>query len=99
MADSTHDAAHPGDGPVTARIRAKLTEAFSPAILEIIDDSESHRGHGGFREGGETHFNVEIVAEAFAGMSRVEQQRRVYSVLSDELSDRVHALSLKISAP
>ena len=56
-------------------IRRKLTGAFQPARLEIVDDSHRHAGHAGARPGGETHFNVEIVSEAFAGKSRVERQR------------------------
>ena len=81
------------------RIERKLTEALSPSRLSIDDDSEKHRGHGGYREGGETHFRVEIVAEGFAGQSRVERQRRVYQILSEELAERVHALQLVTLTP
>ena len=80
-------------------IRQKLTEAFSPSRLDIIDDSASHQGHSGWRPGGETHFLVEIVAEAFAGKSRVERQRAVYAVLDAELSTTVHALSVRTMTP
>ncbi len=80
-------------------IRDKLTQAFQPSSLKIADDSHRHAGHGGARPEGETHFRVEIVAAAFAGRSRVERQRMVYSVLAEELADRVHALQLRTLAP
>ena len=81
------------------RIESKLTEALRPARLEIADDSEKHRGHGGYREGGETHFRVEVVSAAFEGQSRVQRQRRVYEILTEELEERVHALQLKTLTP
>ncbi len=83
------------------RIRQKVTAAFQPTHLEVVDDSGSHAGHAGAHPdgGGETHFNVAIESAAFAGKSRVERQRLVYAVLADELKERVHALSLKLSAP
>lgn len=83
----------------TETIRAKLEEAFNPVVLEVVDDSERHRGHGGYREGGETHFNVRIVSAAFEGRGRVEQQRMVYRALADELAGPVHALSLDLATP
>ncbi|MEJ1160361.1 BolA family protein [Prosthecomicrobium sp. N25] len=81
------------------RIREKLTAAFSPARLEVIDESDHHRGHGGWREGGETHFRVRIVAESFRGASRVEMHRLINRVLAEELAERVHALAIEASAP
>lgn len=81
------------------RIRDKLTAAFAPDQLEVIDESEQHHGHGGWREGGETHFRVRIVAGAFAGRSRVEQHRMINAVLADELAERVHALALEVAGP
>lgn len=81
------------------RMRQKLTEAFAPTRLDIIDDSHRHAGHAGAREGGETHFTVEIVAAAFAGKSRVERQRLVYATLAAELQERVHALALRTLTP
>ena len=80
------------------RITQKLTEAFAPTHLEVIDESEQHRGHGGYREGGETHFRVVMRSEALGDMSRVARQRAVYKALSAELEERVHALALDISA-
>lgn len=81
------------------RIRTKLTEAFAPAALDIEDESARHAGHAGAAPGGETHFRVRIVSAAFAGMGRVERQRRVYAVLASELSERVHALALETRTP
>ena len=84
------------EGPVTRRLRARLEAEFAPIELEVRDDSERHRGHSGWREGGETHFHVRMRAAAFDGLSRVERQRRVHAALAEELADRVHALSLKL---
>lgn len=84
---------------IADRMRRKLEAAFAPARLEIVDDSHRHAGHAGARPEGETHFNVTIVSAAFAGIGRVERQRKVYSVLADELRDRVHALQLRTLAP
>ena len=84
------------EGAVAAGMRAKLQKAFAPSHLEIIDNSEAHRGHGGYREGGETHFKIVIHGSAFAGLSRVAQQRAVFGVLKDDLADRVHALELDV---
>lgn len=83
-------------GKITDSIRQKLTDAFSPVMLEIIDDSEKHRGHGGYREGGESHFTVRIKADHFNGLSRVAKQRAVYHVLAEELKEDVHALALDV---
>jgi len=79
------------------RMQQKLTEAFAPVTLEIIDESEAHRGHGGYQEGGETHFKIVIKAAAFNGMSRVAQQRAVMATVKQELDERVHALALEVS--
>jgi len=84
-------------------MRDKLTAAFAPSLLVIQDDSGRHAGHSGETRTdgsqGETHFSVRIVSAHFAGLSRVERQRRVYDVLSQELSDQVHALSLTALSP
>jgi BolA protein len=77
-------------------MRAKLQAAFSPATLEVIDESDQHRGHGGWREGGETHFRVRMAAAAFDGMSRVNRQRAVNKVLAEDLETGVHALALEL---
>ena len=80
-------------------ITEKLTAAFAPAALEVIDESHHHQGHGGWREGGETHFRVKMVSAAFAGKSRVDRHRAVNQVLDAELKGRVHALALETRAP
>jgi len=81
------------------RIAEKLTAAFQPESLEVIDESEQHHGHAGWREGGETHFRVKIVSDAFASKSRVDRHRMVNEALADELAAGVHALAIKASAP
>ena len=78
------------------RITQKLTEAFSPVELQVIDESEQHRGHGGYIEGGETHFKVVMKSADMNGLSRVARQRAVYAVLKSELEERVHALALQV---
>lgn len=80
-------------------IADKLTKAFAPARLEVIDESHQHQGHAGSRPGGETHYRVHIVSEAFRGKSRVERHRMVNETLSRELAGGVHALAIHASAP
>ncbi|MES0861833.1 BolA family protein [Ruegeria sp. SCPT10] len=80
---------------ITEDIRTRLQAAFDPRELEVIDDSESHRGHAGFQEGGESHFNVRIRAAVFEGQSRVARHRAVHKVLGDVVP-RIHALALDI---
>lgn len=80
-------------------IHRKLSAEFVPAELVVTDDSARHEGHSGHRHGGETHFIVKIVSPAFAGLSRVERQRRVYAVLAEELRTQIHALQLTTLAP
>jgi BolA family transcriptional regulator, general stress-responsive regulator len=81
------------------RIEDILTEAFQPVSLTITDDSARHEGHAGAAPGGETHYSVEIISEAFAGLSRVQVQRTVMMVLQAEFDTGLHALSLKAAAP
>ena len=83
--------------PVIDEIRTRLEDAFAPRDLDVIDESERHRGHAGWQEGGESHFRVKIAAEAFADMSRIERHRAVHAALGPELVGRIHALALKIS--
>lgn len=80
---------------ITDEIRDRLESAFSPTELEVVDDSESHRGHAGYQEGGESHFNVRIRAGAFEGQSRVARHRAVHAALGD-IVPRIHALALDI---
>ncbi len=86
-------------GQVAHAIEQKLTAAFRPERLEVVDESARHAGHAGAREGGESHFHVVIVSAAFEGQGRVQRQRRIYSALAEELAGPVHALSLKALAP
>ena len=88
---------------VADSIRQKLTAAFSPQSLDVVDESHRHAGHAGATRDdgsqGETHFHVRLVTAAFDGVSRIERQRRVHAVLADELKGPVHALSLTLLAP
>ena len=86
-------------GAISEMIRTKLEAAFQPTRLEVDDDSARHAGHAGARVGGESHFNVTIEAQAFAGAAKVARQRMVYHALSAELAGPVHALSVKALAP
>lgn len=81
---------------VTEEMRGRLQAAFDPERLEIEDESESHRGHAGYQEGGESHFRVMIRAGEFAKMSRIERHRAVHRALGAELTARIHALALDI---
>jgi len=78
---------------------AKLTRALAPLSLDVVDESHQHAGHAGHREGGETHFRVYIVSDAFRGKSRLERHRMVNEVLAAELEGGVHALAIQASAP
>jgi len=80
------------------QIEEKLNAAFSPELLEVVDESEKHRGHAGWREGGQTHFRVSIKSATFAPMSRVDRHRAVHAALTPRLVRSIHALSLDISA-
>jgi BolA protein len=84
---------------VAATIAAKLTAAFAPSALEVVDDSHRHAGHAGASPAGETHFHVRIVAAAFEGQSRVARQRALYKALAAELAGPVHALALEALTP
>jgi BolA family transcriptional regulator, general stress-responsive regulator len=84
---------------VADTIRTKLTERFTPTRLEISDESYRHAGHEGARPEGETHFSITIVSAAFVGQGRVARQRLVYQTLAEELSSRIHALSLTTLEP
>lgn len=84
---------------VAKTIEKKLRDAFTPEHLDIEDQSHLHAGHAGAREGGQSHFKVDIVADAFAGKSRLERQRMIYAILAEELKGPVHALSLSARTP
>jgi len=80
-------------------ITTKLRAAFAPESVRVEDESHLHEGHAGHRPGGETHFRLYIVAEAFSGKSRVERHRMINTALASELKDRVHALAIHAAAP
>ena len=86
-------------GAVANAIDNKLRARFTPARLSIEDDSARHRGHAGHREGGETHFKVEIVSDVFEGKNRVTRQRLVYDTLKDEFASGLHALEVRALTP
>jgi len=77
----------------------RLSSALNPTRIELTDDSEQHRGHGGYNPAGESHFSLRIESAAFAGRSRVERQRMVYAALGELMHERVHALSIRAAAP
>ncbi len=80
-----------------ARIRQKLTEAFSPvSFLEVINESHKHKGHSGSPETGESHFKISLKALAFEGLSRVAAHQLIYKTLEAEFKAGLHALSIKI---
>gem|GEM_PF-25925 len=89
----------PLTAPIAAEITRRLTEALGPTHLQVIDDSEKHRGHAGHDERGESHFTVEIESPRFAGLNRVARQRAVNHALAELLKERVHALAIKARAP
>jgi BolA family transcriptional regulator, general stress-responsive regulator len=80
-------------------ITNKLREAFTPESLDVIDESHLHEGHAGHRPGGETHFRIYIVSDAFEGKSRIERHRLINATLAAELAGPVHALAIKAQAP
>jgi BolA protein len=80
-------------------ITKKLSAAFAPESLKVQDESHLHAGHAGHREGGQTHYRVHIVSNAFKGKSRLDRHRMINDVLKDELAGGIHALALHASAP
>lgn len=80
----------------TQRIESRLRAAFNVTALEVRDDSEAHRGHAGFQEGGESHFHVMLRAPELAGQSRIARHRAVHKALGADLVGEIHALSLDL---
>ena len=87
------------DQPVKHTITNKLREAFSPESLDVQDESHLHEGHAGHRPGGETHFRIYIVSQAFKGKSRIDRHRMINAALATELAGSVHALAIHAQAP
>jgi BolA protein len=83
----------------TEKIKTQLEKVFDPSLLEVNDESESHRGHTGFQEGGESHFAVVLETSAFEGLSRIARHRAVHDALGKDLMGQIHALSLDLSTP
>ena len=86
-------------GPVTTEMLRRLNSSLNPTRVELVDDSEQHRGHGGYNPAGESHFSLTIESSAFARKNRVERQRMIYAALGDLMRERVHALSIRATAP
>lgn len=82
---------------IAHEMRTRLNATFAPVTLEIEDESESHRGHAGYQEGGESHWRITLISANFAGKSRLERHRAVHAALGDDIIGRIHALSLQIS--
>lgn len=80
---------------VSDEITQRLTEAFAPTVLEVVNESHRHAGHAGDDGSGESHFRVTIRAAAFGPMSRIDRHRAVQKALGD-LNSRIHALALDI---
>jgi BolA protein len=89
----------PETGPVAAEMLRRLNSSLAPTRIELVDDSEQHRGHGGYNPAGESHFTLRIESAAFEGKTRVQRQRMIYAALGDLMESRVHALSIRASAP
>jgi BolA protein len=86
-------------GPIATEMVARLNSALSPTSIELIDDSEQHRGHGGYNPAGESHFTLRIESAMFVGNNRVQRQRMIYAALGELMESRVHALSIRATAP
>ena len=86
-------------GPVATEMLERLNFGAFADRIELTDDSEKHRGHGGYNPAGESHFSLDIESEAFAGKSRVARQRLVYRAIGELMKDRVHALQIRARAP
>jgi BolA protein len=86
-------------GPVANEMIERLTAALAPTRLDLEDQSHQHIGHAGHDPRGESHFALTIESPVFAGLSRVERQRKIYTALGDLMRERVHALTIRASAP
>ena len=83
---------------VAARIRERLA-ALEPVDLELVDESELHRGHAGWQGSGGTHWRLSIVSPRFAGRSTVARHRMVYQALGELMQNPIHALAITARAP
>ena len=83
---------------ISEQIKSKVVQAFAPDVIEVLDESEKHRGHAGHRPEGESHFRVTLRAESFGPMSRIGRHRAVHVALGPDLVERIHALELDVGA-
>ena len=84
---------------VLSQLQHRLETRLEPESLEILDESDRHRGHSGWKEGGETHFRIAIKSSSFGGMSRIGRERAVHRAIGKDLLAKIHAISLHLSAP
>ena len=89
----------PATGPIATEMLRRLSSSLSPTRLDLIDESDRHRGHAGHDGRGESHFSLTIESASFIGQSRVQRQRAIYAALGALMEERVHALSIKAMAP
>ena len=86
-------------GPIASEMIERLTAALAPTRLDLEDQSHQHIGHAGHDPRGESHFALTIESPVFVGLSRVERQRKIYAALGELMRERVHALTIRASAP
>ena len=77
----------------------KITQNLTLNEINVIDESASHAGHAGYREGGGSHFSMLVVSDEFEGLSKIKRHQKIYSILSEEMKDAIHALSIKALTP
>ena len=80
-------------------IRRILEQQFTPAFMEVMDESHLHAGHMEATEGLATHFRITIVSEKFEGLLPIKQHRLIYAALKQQLNEGVHALALSTIKP
>lgn len=97
--DRARAAPYAGAMRMADRIEAKLRGALAPSDLAVVDESDQHHGHAGHQPGGETHFRIYVIADAFRGKTRLQRHRLVNDLLAEELRGGVHALALHAKAP
>jgi BolA protein len=83
---------------VAAEMKTRLA-ALDPVELDLVDESEQHRGHAGYAAGGNTHWRLSIVSPRFSGQSVVARHRMVYQALGNLMQDPIHALAITARTP
>ena len=84
--------------PIVTEIETRLRAAFAPTVLDVVDESEKHRGHAGHTEAGESHFQVSITAAAFGPMTRIARHRAIHAAIGPDIMGRIHALGIDVRA-